>query len=170
MKNYLSNLIKYGYCSIILAIIIQFIPNPHLNASGLNDFDEIIVASITGTIVDADGLPEAMAFGDDNNGVDDEDGVIIFYSLNYYGMAEKVPMKMWMYKSHPENHGELTEPLTAQNGPVLILNYYDGYQDELEEDFERLVPLPPLDIDLGGGKRRTLKLWAGYGYTPTKTR
>lgn len=95
---------------------------------------------------------------------------IVYYSLTYYGLGDKIPLKMWMYKSHPENHAELKQPLPAQKGPVLILNYYDSYEDELRQDFETLVPLPPLDIDLGGGKRRKLKLWAGYGYTPTTTR
>lgn len=95
---------------------------------------------------------------------------IIFYSLNYYGLSDNLPMKMWMYRAHPENHAELKQALTAQDGPVLILNYHDHYQDELEQDFEQLIELEPIDIDLGGGKRRELKLWAGYGYTPTTTR
>jgi len=72
---------------------------------------------------------------------------IIFYDLNYYGY-----------------------PLPVQKGPVLILNYYDHYEDELQEDFKRLVRLPDIDIDLGGGKRRHLRVWAGYGYTPTTGR
>ena len=95
---------------------------------------------------------------------------ITFYGLKYYGLDAAAPLKMWMYRSHPENHAELTEPLPAAKGPVLIVNYYDNYEDELREDFVRLIPLSPLDIDLGGGKRRQLKLWAGYNYEPTDTR
>ena len=95
---------------------------------------------------------------------------IIFYDLNYYGLAKKLPMKMWMHEAAPANHAELTYPLPVQKGPVLILNYYDHYEDELQEDFKRLVRLPDIDIDLGGGKRRHLRVWAGYGYTPTTGR
>lgn len=95
---------------------------------------------------------------------------IIFYDLNYYGLAEKLPMKMWMHEAAPANHAELTYPLPAQDGPILILNYYDHYEDELHEDFVRLDRLEDIDIDLGRGKRRQLRVWAGYGYTPTKGR
>ncbi|MEP3889393.1 MAG: glycosyltransferase family 39 protein [Hellea sp.] len=95
---------------------------------------------------------------------------IIFYDLNYYGLAEKLPMKMWMHEAAPANHAELTYPLPAQEGPVLVLNYYDHYEDELREDFARLERLPDVDIDLGGGKRRKLRVWAGYGYVPTTGR
>ncbi len=95
---------------------------------------------------------------------------ITFYDLKYYGLSDDVPVKMWMYKSHPENHAELTENLPAGPGPFLIVNYYDIYEDELREDFVRLIQIEPLDIDLGGGKRRQLKLWIGYGYEPTQTR
>ncbi len=95
---------------------------------------------------------------------------IIFYDLNYYGLAQKLPMKMWMHEAAPANHAELTYPLPAQDGPILVLNYYDHYEDELREDFKRLERLPDIDIDLGGGKRRVLRVWAGYGYTPTTGR
>lgn len=95
---------------------------------------------------------------------------IIFYDLLYYGLAEKAPLKMWMYQTHPVHHAELTSPLTKQDGPVLVINYYPNYVDEMREDFERLIPLEPIKIDLGGGKTREWSLWAGYGYTPTQTR
>lgn len=95
---------------------------------------------------------------------------IIFYDLTYYGLADRLPMKMWMYEAAPANHAELTAPMPAQEGPILILNYYDHYEDELREDFKRLEPLPDIDIDLSGGKRRELRVWAGYGYTPTTGR
>ncbi len=95
---------------------------------------------------------------------------INFYDLVYYGLGETAPLKMWLYKSHPENHAELTQPLAAGDGPFLIINYHDNYEDELYADFVKLIALDPLDIDLGGGKRRQLKLWVGYGYEPTQTR
>jgi len=79
-------------------------------------------------------------------------------------------MKMWMYEAAPANHAELTEPLAAQTGPILILNYYDHYENELREDFAQLERLQDIDIDLGGGKRRKFRVWAGYDYTPTTGR
>lgn len=92
---------------------------------------------------------------------------ILYYSLNYYGLQKTTPLKMWMLGVTPQNQAEFTAALPAQEGPVLIINYHADKVDEMQADFERLVPLEPLDIDLGGGKRRTLKLWAGYGYVPT---
>ncbi len=95
---------------------------------------------------------------------------IIFYDLEYYGLGAKLPLKMWMYQTHPVNHAELTAPLPAQEGPVLVINYYEDYVDEMRQDFEQLVPLEPFILDLGGGKTRKWQMWAGYGYTPTTTR
>ncbi len=95
---------------------------------------------------------------------------IIFYNLTYYGLAEQLPLKMWMYKAAPSNQAELSHPLAAQAGPVLILNYHENYEDELRADFQRLERHADIDIDLGGGKRRKLRVWTGYGYTPTTTR
>jgi len=95
---------------------------------------------------------------------------IIFYGLNYYGRIKKRPLTMWMYDAAPANHAELTSPLTPQAGPILILNYYDDYEDELQADFGRLIRLENLNIDLGGNKRRQLRVWAGYDYIPTTGR
>lgn len=95
-----------------------------------------------------------------------------FYALNYYTLGEDAPLRMWMYKTHPENHAELSYPLAGGAAPVLLVNYYEDekYQKALKADFERLIALEPINIDLGGGKRRKLRLWAGYGYSPTQTR
>jgi len=95
---------------------------------------------------------------------------IIFYNLTYYGLGNTELLKMWMNDAAPVNHAELTSPLTAQDGPVLILNYYDQYENKFREDFTRLERLNDIDIELGGGKIRHLKAWAGYGYTPTTGR
>lgn len=97
-----------------------------------------------------------------------------FYALNYYGLPETAPLYMWMFKSKPNNnHAEITHPLLEGERPVLIVNYHDNPEKQLKglkEDFTRLEALPPLDIDLGGGIHRKLKLWAGYGYQRTTTR
>lgn len=95
----------------------------------------------------------------------------VFFGLNYYGLNDTAPLKMWRYKAAPQNQAELKYPLpNGINGPVLIIAYFDKYEPELREDFARLEPLPAIIQDLGGGKRRQYKVWAGYNYTQTKTR
>ena len=94
----------------------------------------------------------------------------MFYSLFYYGLNDKLPLKMWTFGKKPLSHAELTHPLQKQDGPILLLNYYNQDESLLKSDFENLVRLSDLDIDLGGGKRRLLRVWAGYGYTPRKGR
>jgi len=98
---------------------------------------------------------------------------IHFYALNYYKLSNTAPIYMWLNKHKPDNnHAEITHPLPAGTAPVLLVNYHqkDKYLKAFKEDFQRLEKLPPLDIDLGGGKKRQLDLWAGYGYSPTTTR
>lgn len=123
------------------------------------------------------------------------DNRLVFYDLLYYGIETDtgLPLRMWRNTSRIIHHAEATASLTAssvEDGPILIVNYYRDCEDEpdaefatciervhergkqtyaekLGEDFERLEKLPPLNLDLGGGKTRKLNLWAGYGYTPT---
>lgn len=94
------------------------------------------------------------------------DNRLIFYDTLYYGLTETAPISMWKLSPAPGNHAEMTHPLARTKKPVLLITYYEGRDDLYYEDFERLVPLEPIDIDLGGGKRRQLNAWAGYGYTP----
>ena len=120
----------------------------------------------------AAALQEVIAKGHDGIAFESlaTDKRIIFYDLRYYGIEKTLPLRMWMLHSAPANHAELTAPLAAAQGPVLVVHYDDNHTQALKDDFASLISLPPIDIDLGGGKRRQLKLWAGYGYTPTQTR
>lgn len=123
------------------------------------------------------------------------DNRLVFYDLLYYGIETDtgLGLRMWRNTSHIAHHAEATASLAASevlDGPILIVNYYRDCEDEpqaeftvciqrihdlgkltyaekLGADFDRLEKLPPLVLDLGGGKTRTLNLWAGYGYTPT---
>ncbi|MCF6219502.1 MAG: glycosyltransferase family 39 protein [Robiginitomaculum sp.] len=123
------------------------------------------------------------------------DNRLVFYDLLYYGIEKDtgLPLRMWRNTSYINHHAEATASLAAStvaDGPILIVNYYrdceDGpaaeftnciarvhahgkltFAEKLREDFIRLEKLPPLTLDLGGGKTRKLNLWAGYGYTPT---
>jgi len=95
----------------------------------------------------------------------------VFFGLNYYELPKTAPLKMWMHKAAPQNQAELKHPLPHHTkGPVLVIAYFDKYEPELREDFERLESLPPITLELGGGKRRDYKVWAGYNYTRTQTR
>lgn len=121
------------------------------------------------------------------------DNRLVFFDLFYYGLETDtgLPLRMWMNGPHAMHHAEKIAPLTATQGPVLLVNYFRDCQDEtgakkqtcidavhvrgklnFEEkfraDFTRLEKLSPLEVDLGGGEVRKLSLWAGYGYTPTQ--
>ena len=89
----------------------------------------------------------------------------VFFDLNYYGLPETAPLKMWRRTASPQNQAELKYPLIEGTmGPVLIIAYFEDYTADLEADFERLAPLAPITLDLGGGKTRHYNVWAGYGY------
>ena len=78
---------------------------------------------------------------------------------------------MWNRRAAPQNHAELNHALPdGTSGPVLIINYYKTAEEDLREDFKRLTPLPPITLDLGGGKVRSYNVWAGYGYSKTTER
>ena len=94
------------------------------------------------------------------------DNRLIFYDTLYYGLNDTAPIYMWKLSPAPGNHAEMTNPLTRTEKPVLLITYYKGQDELYYEDFEKLVPLDPIDVDLGGGKRRQLNVWAGYSYTP----
>ena len=94
----------------------------------------------------------------------------LFYSLTYYGRSQTASVFMWQENPAPNSHAEMTHPFTQavapkDGQPILLINYVDDNQPDLERRFERLEPLAPIAIDLGGGKTRTLKAWAGYGYS-----
>ncbi len=89
---------------------------------------------------------------------------ILFYDINYYMRGAPLPLTILMPDGVAKHHAHLTSALQAKDGPVLVVNYYKNNQEALKTVFARLEPLPPISIDLGGGKRRELKLWAGYGY------
>ena len=124
------------------------------------------------------------------------DNRLVFFDLLYYKIEAdtRLPLYMWMNSVHPVHHAEKIAPLpasTISDGPILVVNYFRNCQltsreeiricldtvhalgkqthfEKIRSDFARLEPLPPLEIDLGGGKIRRLNLWAGYGYTPTQ--
>ena len=155
--------------SIIAAALLVIVTSPNLtNDAGLANS----VKRLREWPATVSYLEEVIARGHDGNAFEmaATDKRIIFYDLRYYGLEKTLPLKMWMLQASPENHAELKYSLPASRGPVLLIQYDETHLIPMREDFARLVPLPPLDIELGGGKRRQLNLWAGYDYTPTQTR
>ena len=95
------------------------------------------------------------------------DNRLVHYDLDYYGIQDTAKLYMWALNDTPAHHADLTRPLPAGDGPYLIVNYYDRYAEFFREDFDHVEILPTLEIPTAGGKKRQLKLWVGYGYTPT---
>lgn len=96
------------------------------------------------------------------------DNRLLFYDSVYYGLEETAPVRFWQLTAYPKHHAHLTRPLLKGSGePILLVNFHKNFEGYFKEDFTRLEPLAPISIDLGGGKKRELNLWAGYGYTPT---
>jgi len=93
----------------------------------------------------------------------------LFYDMKYYGLEQSAPLYIWQASPLPNSHAELTHPFIQEKAPndgrpILLINYLDNNQDKLDRRFERLEPLEPIHIHLGGEKIRKLKAWAGYGY------
>ena len=90
---------------------------------------------------------------------------LMFYDAQYYGLPNTAPTYIWHQNAAPKHHAELTHPFTKQGGgPVLFVNYSGNIIPKLRDDFTRLEALEPIDINLGGGKTRNVKIWAAYGY------
>lgn len=100
------------------------------------------------------------------------DNRLTFYGLNYYAdYADKMgetELTMWSLNASPSHHANLTRALPDTDQAVLLLSYHHNYESYFREDFETLTALPPIEIDLGGGKMRKLKVWRGVGYRKTE--
>jgi len=104
------------------------------------------------------------------------DNRLVFYDLNYYGAREnnktkqldsQATLTMWSINASPAHHAHLTRALPETDKPVLIISHYHQYEDYFREDFETLIALDPIEINLGPDKTRHLKLWRGTGYKRT---
>jgi len=86
--------------------------------------------------------------------------------LNYYGNGD-TDLAMWSLNASPAHHASLTHALPDTNEPVLILSQHHNFEAYFREDFETLIELEPIKIELGPNKIRHLKLWRGSGYKRT---
>jgi 4-amino-4-deoxy-L-arabinose transferase-like glycosyltransferase len=94
------------------------------------------------------------------------DNRLVFYDLNYYGVGE-ARLAMWSLNASPAHHASLTRALPDTDKPVLILSYHHNFDAYFREDFETLIELEPIIINLGPGKTRHLKVFRGSGYKRT---
>ena len=92
------------------------------------------------------------------------DNRLLFYDLFYYEMEDTAPLFMWRFEPRLNNHAEIRSSLPEDDRSVLLVSYYANYRDYFERDFESLTPLGTIEIDLGGGKVRTLHTYAASGY------
>ncbi len=105
------------------------------------------------------------------------DNRLVFYDLNYYEITPDIPdvkishsppeLAMWSLNASPAHHANLTRALPDTARSVLLVSYHHNFEAYFHEDFETLEALPPIEIDLGGGKTRVLKAWRATGYRKT---
>jgi len=104
------------------------------------------------------------------------DNRLLFYNLEYYKLfpdrnsikVQTSPfLAMWSLNASPAHHANLTRALPDTDEPVLLLSYHHNFESYFREDFDSLIELEPIQIKLGPGKIRHLKVWRGTGYKRT---
>jgi len=94
------------------------------------------------------------------------DNRLVFYDLNYYAIDPE-KLTMWSLNASPAHHANLTRALPDTDEPVLILSHHHNFESYFQDDFDTLIELEPIQIDLGPGKIRDLKVYRGTGYKRT---
>jgi hypothetical protein len=94
----------------------------------------------------------------------------IWHGLDYYGRDGKipVPLRAWRRGLHPASASE-EKPLTqADTQNALILSYREKDREKMAADFATFNPIGDIEIQLGGGKVRRLKLYQASGFSPAQ--
>jgi hypothetical protein len=116
-----------------------------------------------------DGVPYAAVMVDNR---------LLFHDLEYYGRADPLPLKMWLRFGGPTSHAEATAPITALEGPVLVVSERVADRPRIAADFALVGPGEELVIPLGGGRglcgrlglceprERRLVLFPAEGFEP----
>jgi 4-amino-4-deoxy-L-arabinose transferase-like glycosyltransferase len=94
------------------------------------------------------------------------DNRLLFHDLEYYGREDPLPLRMWLKFAGPTSHAEASAPMTAVEGPVLVVSERPPDRPRIEADFEAVGPGVEAVIPLGGGKERRLLLFAAEGFAP----
>ena len=107
------------------------------------------------------------------------DNRLVFYDLNYYEIFPKrwrmtvklqrppPELAMWSLNASPAHHANLTRALPDTDAPVLLISYHHNFERYFREDFDTLIALDTISINLGPGKKRELKAWRAEGYKRT---
>jgi 4-amino-4-deoxy-L-arabinose transferase-like glycosyltransferase len=106
------------------------------------------------------------------------DNRLLFHDLEYYGRDDPLPLKMWLRFGGPTSHAEANAPMTALEGPVLVVSERVGDRPKITADFERSGAGEEIVIPLGGGgglcgrlglcepRERRLVLFPAEGFEP----
>ena len=96
---------------------------------------------------------------------------LTFYALNYYGMDEAAPLHIWRFEPSVTNHAELTRALPEGARDVLLASYFfESYEPYFAADFDTLDVIRDVEVQLGGGKVRRLRLYRASGYRGPRER
>lgn len=87
---------------------------------------------------------------------------LVHGELLFYGRGRLPPLAMWDYDGVPENHFEMTAPLTDALGKrvLFVANYEQEAHDLVNKHFAHVEALGPVSVPIGGGRTRTLTLYA----------
>lgn len=90
--------------------------------------------------------------------------------LSYYARPRAVPLRMWDRDSHPDDHFQMTMPLTPASRRVLLV-LLPGEEPLVLEGFASVTPLETVSIPIGGHHTRVTTLFDARGYRgPQQTR
>ncbi len=90
--------------------------------------------------------------------------------LYYYANPRWQPVVMWDYDWHPRNHYELNDRINKVTGRFVLFVSRSDQISHISRRFEKVLPLKPLVIPLGGGLTRTIYLYECTGFIPSDSR
>jgi len=94
---------------------------------------------------------------------------LTYGELLYYAPDLEVPLTMWDANGVPENHFELMNGFSVEHdGNVLIVGRGRG-AERMASRFAATVELQPLEVQIGGGRTRSYRLFAARGYAEPGT-
>lgn len=94
------------------------------------------------------------------------DNRLLFHELDYYGRTDPVPLRMWWRYAGATSHAEASAPMTAVDGPVLVVVERGDDEAKVRADFASSEPGVERTIVLGGGKERVLRIFTAEGFAP----
>lgn len=94
----------------------------------------------------------------------------VIAELTYYARPRTVPLRMWDRDSHPDDHFQMTMPLTPASTRVLLV-LLPGEEQAVLPGFASATPLGTVAIPIGGHHTRVTTLFDARGYRgPSRAR